>query len=34
MHDLDDSVTKVLEASEYKDFIVHKTRTWPWNGCT
>ena len=25
MHDLDDSVTKVLEASEYKDFIVHKT---------
>ena len=25
MHDLDDGVTKVLEASEYKDFIVHKT---------
>ena len=25
MHDLDDGVTKVLEASEFKDFIVHKT---------
>ena len=25
MHDLDDGVTKVLEDSAYKDFIVHKT---------